>query len=71
MLFIESEVVELKAEIVGDICKEVIAFANTKGGTLYIGVRNDGMCVVQQGEIHSANLSNRRGVYRVWKTHAV
>ena len=36
MLFIESEVVELKAEIVGDICKEVIAFANTKGGTLYI-----------------------------------
>ena len=29
MLFIESEVVELIAEIVGDICKEVIAFANT------------------------------------------
>ena len=38
MAFVESEVVELKAEIVGDICKEVIAFANTKGGTLYIGV---------------------------------
>jgi ATP-dependent DNA helicase RecG len=36
MLFIESEVVELKAEIVGDICKEVIAFANTKGGTLIL-----------------------------------
>lgn len=42
MLFTESEIVELKAEIVGDICKEVIAFANTKGGTLYIGVNNDG-----------------------------
>ena len=42
MAFVESEVVELKAEIVGDICKEVIAFANTKGGTLYIGVSNDG-----------------------------
>ena len=31
MAFVESEVVELKAEVVGDICKEVIAFANTKG----------------------------------------
>ena len=45
MAFVESEVVELKAEIVGDICKEVIAFANTKGGTLYIGVSNDGNVV--------------------------
>lgn len=42
MVFVESEVVELKAEVVGDICKEVVAFANTKGGTLYIGVSNDG-----------------------------
>ena len=25
MAFVESEVVELKAEVVGDICKEVIA----------------------------------------------
>ena len=45
MAFVESEVVELKAEVVGDICKEVIAFANTKGGTLYIGVSNDGSVV--------------------------
>lgn len=45
MAFIESEVVELKAEVVGDICKEVTAFANTRGGTLYIGVSNDGNVV--------------------------
>ena len=45
MAFVESEVVELKAEVVGDICKEVIAFANTKGGTLYIGISNDGNVV--------------------------
>ena len=45
MAFVESEVVELKAEVVGDICKEVIAFANTKGGTPYIGVSNDGSVV--------------------------
>lgn len=42
MHFSESETVELKTEVVNDICKEVIAFANTKGGTLYIGVANDG-----------------------------
>lgn len=45
MTFTESEIVELKSEVVGDICKEVIAFANTKGGTLYIGVENDGNVV--------------------------
>lgn len=45
MAFVESEVVELKAEVVGDICKEVIAFANTKGGTLYIGVSDNGNVV--------------------------
>ncbi len=42
MMFIESETVELKSEIVSDICREVIAFANTHGGTMYIGVANDG-----------------------------
>ena len=45
MDFVESEVVELKSEVVGDICKEVIAFANTRGGTLYIGIANDGQVV--------------------------
>ena len=41
----ESEVIELKARIVADICKEVIAFANTRGGTLYIGVEDNGNVV--------------------------
>ena len=42
MIFRESEFVELKSEVVSDICKEVIAFANKEGGTIYIGVRDDG-----------------------------
>ena len=42
MIFTESELVELKSEVVSDICKEVIAFANTKGGTMYVGVQDDG-----------------------------
>lgn len=42
MVFAESECVELKSQMVGDICREVIAFANTKGGVIYIGVQDDG-----------------------------
>lgn len=45
MSFRESEIVELKTQIVGDVCKEVIAFANSKGGTLYIGVDDAGKVI--------------------------
>jgi len=45
MIFIESDLVELKSEVVSDICKEVIAFANTKGGTIYIGIQDDGQII--------------------------
>ena len=38
MTFIESETIELKSSVVADLCKEVIAFANTRGGTLYMCV---------------------------------
>lgn len=42
MTFKESETVELKAIVVEDIKKEIIAFANCEGGKLYIGVQDDG-----------------------------
>ena len=45
MMLTESDVVELKSQVIGDICKEVIAFANTKGGTLYIGVEDNGAVI--------------------------
>jgi ATP-dependent DNA helicase RecG len=38
----ETEKIEFKANILGDIYKEIIAFANTDGGTLHIGINNDG-----------------------------
>ncbi len=41
MVFQESETVELKAIVVEDIKKEIIAFANCEGGKLYIGVLDD------------------------------
>ena len=49
MNFVESEIVELKSTVVADLCKEVIAFANTKGGILYIGVEDDGTVVGVEG----------------------
>lgn len=59
MPFAESEVVELKSEIVGDICKEVIAFANTKGGALYIGISDDGSIVgVENADQVTLRLNN-------------
>lgn len=42
MTFQESKTVELKAIVVDDIKKEIIAFANCDGGKLYIGVQDDG-----------------------------
>ena len=45
MLFQESETIELKEIVVDDVRKEIIAFANCKGGMLYIGVKKDGTVV--------------------------
>lgn len=45
MLFQESETIELKEVVVDEIKKEIIAFANCKGGKLYIGVQDDGTII--------------------------
>lgn len=42
MNFFENENIEFKIEYTSDIKKTVVAFANTKGGTLYIGVSDNG-----------------------------
>ena len=38
----ENQDIEFKQEYVSDINKEVIAFVNADGGTILIGVRNNG-----------------------------
>ena len=45
MEFIESSNVELKEIYISDIKKEVVAFANTRGGTIYIGIADDGKVI--------------------------
>ncbi len=36
-MYKESENLELKSKVTSGLCKEIIAFANTNGGTIYIG----------------------------------
>ncbi|WP_287485012.1 AlbA family DNA-binding domain-containing protein, partial [Blautia sp.] len=38
----ESERIEYKSQMVDDIYKKVIAFANTNGGVIYIGIDDNG-----------------------------
>jgi ATP-dependent DNA helicase RecG len=42
MKLYESETVELKEIYTSDLKKEIVAFANTNGGTIYIGVQDSG-----------------------------
>ena len=45
MKYEESTTVELKSEVTADFKKEVIALANTDGGTIYIGIDNNGQAI--------------------------
>jgi len=40
--YIESDTIELKEEVSKDLMKEVVAFANTLGGKIYIGISDAG-----------------------------
>lgn len=42
MIAFENQNVEFKQEYVSDIRKEVVSFANSDGGCIYVGIRNDG-----------------------------
>ena len=44
-IYIEDEYTELKIELTKDIKKEIIAFANTKCGKIYIGIDDDGSVI--------------------------
>ncbi len=43
--FIESEILELKEKYTDSISREIVSFLNTDGGTLLIGVKDDGVVV--------------------------
>jgi len=41
MLFQESDRIELKETYIDDIRKGIIAFANTSGGSIYVGMKQE------------------------------
>ncbi len=59
MAYVETEQVELKEIYVPDIKKEVVAFANSAGGMIYIGIRDDGEFVgVEDGDFTMRQVTN-------------
>ncbi|WP_298014072.1 RNA-binding domain-containing protein [uncultured Megasphaera sp.] len=59
MQFRESENVELKAIVSDDMKKEIIAFANSNGGTIYVGVADDGAVLgVEDADACALQISN-------------
>lgn len=59
MRLYESETVELKEIYTSDLKKEIISFANTNGGTIYIGVRDSGEIIgVDNADFVMQQISN-------------
>lgn len=59
MRFRETETVELKSIVMEDIRKEIIAFANCDGGTIYVGVADDGKVLgVENADECALQISN-------------
>lgn len=59
MEYIESQYIELKEIINADFKKEIIAFANTDGGELYVGVTKAGQVVgLQDSETQMERISS-------------
>ena len=57
--YIESAFVELKEAATADIKKEIVAFANTNGGEIFIGIDRDGQVVgVANAEAEMERISN-------------
>ena len=43
--YFEDEYTELKRELIDEVKSEIIAFLNSNGGTIYVGVEDDGSII--------------------------
>jgi ATP-dependent DNA helicase RecG len=44
-MYEESQFIELKEKVTKDLKKEIVAFANSNDGTIYIGIKDDGTII--------------------------
>ena len=44
-MYQESNIIELKEALTDDVKKEIVALLNTNGGTIFIGVKDDGTII--------------------------
>ena len=59
MRYEESAVLELKEQVTADFKKEIIAFANTDGGEIFVGVAKDGSITgVENAEAEMERIGN-------------
>ena len=55
-MYKEDQETELKVELTKDIKKEIVAFANTNDGTIYIGIDDNGKIIgLKQAEKNAIN----------------
>lgn len=55
----ESISTELKRQVTDDIKKEIIAFANTNGGEIYVGIDNDGEVIgIENIDMQTTKITN-------------
>lgn len=59
MTFTKSVTVEFKRELTDALKKEIIAFANTESGTLYVGIEDNGtICGIDDAHVSLEKASN-------------
>jgi len=42
---IETDIIELKEKVTSSVAKEIVAYLNTDGGTIYVGIKDDGKVI--------------------------
>ena len=73
-MYVEFETIELKQELNKNIKKEIVALANSKGGTIYIGIDDDGNFIGVKdikGDIESLSGIIREGIIGNLTTYTI
>lgn len=73
-MYVECETIELKQELNKNIKKEIVALANSKGGTIYIGIDDDGNFIGVKdikGDIESLSGMIREGIIGNLTTYTI